>query len=384
MRKEEQKKGLEGLDINGCSQSIFLLCLMILAEETLLPCGAQAYWAFCSGKQKTKEMRPVKSDLSKRQKNFLSPLFPQWAHGGESPLEARWLVVLVQVTFECKRLVTPFTLVVLEGWVCLHVSAQVWPVGKCFATVRTPKRFLARVRAHVALQQPGPAERFAAHVALVLEVVGQKVHGHRRHWDVDFATRGALLGHLAVYAPVCLLVPAQVGGCGVGFAALAAGVPLSGSRVCCCSPPWPSVHYEKGINCVLLAYGGVPIDVATGRWGHLRTRAVRLVRITIDITMDTRVGVVDAAIDDWRMAWGGYFRDDGWVTSHDIIIRRWTQIITDVAWREREGTKSINWPWQGDWLEIRNWLVWKSLEESYLKNACLSMIHIFILMIFEC
>lgn len=111
----------------------------------------------------------------------------------------------------------------------LHVSAQVRPVGERFATVRAPERLLARVRAHVALQQPRPAERFAAHVALVLEVMGQQVHGHRRHGNVDFPTRGAFLGHLAVYAPVRLLVPAQVGGRGVGFAALAASVPLGGS-----------------------------------------------------------------------------------------------------------------------------------------------------------
>lgn len=109
------------------------------------------------------------------------------------------------------------------------MGAQVRPVGKRFTTVRTPERLLARVRAHVALQQPWPAERFAAHVALVLEVVCQQVHGHRRHGNVDFPTCGALLGHFAVYAPVRLLVPAQVGGRGIGFAALAAGVSLGGS-----------------------------------------------------------------------------------------------------------------------------------------------------------
>lgn len=265
----------------------------------------------------------------------------------------------------------------LEGWVRLHVSAQVWSVGKRFATVRTPERLLTRMRAHVALQQPGPAECFAAHVALVLEVVGQEVHGHRGHWNVDFATRGALLGHLAVYAPVCLLVPAQVGGRGVGFAALTAGVPLSGSRVCCRSPSWPSVHYEKGIHCVPLAHGCVPIDVSTGRWRHLRTRAVRLVRIAVDIAMDTRIGVVDAAIDEWRMARGGNFRDDRWVTSHDIIVRRWTQVITDVAWREREREEEVNYLTMrgggGDWLEIRNWLVLKiftgKLTECYKSDT---------------
>ena len=146
--------------------------------------------------------------------------------------------MLVQVTLERKRLVAAFTLVVLEGRVRLHVGAQVRAVSERFATVRTAERLLARVRAHVALQQPRPAERLAAHVALVLEVVGQQVHGHRRHGNVDFPTCGALLGHLAVYAPVRLLVPAQVGGRGVGFAALAAGVPLGGAPgVRCGFPP---------------------------------------------------------------------------------------------------------------------------------------------------
>lgn len=81
--------------------------------------------------------------------------------------------MLIQVTLEGERLVTPFALVVLEGGVRLHVSTQVRPVGKRFPTVRTPEWLLARVRAHVALQQPRAAERFAAHVAFVLEVVGQ-------------------------------------------------------------------------------------------------------------------------------------------------------------------------------------------------------------------
>lgn len=55
------------------------------------------------------------------------------------------------------------------------------------------------------------------------------MHGHGGHGNVDFPTGGALLRHLAVYAPVRLLVPAQVGGRGVGFAALTASVPLGGS-----------------------------------------------------------------------------------------------------------------------------------------------------------
>lgn len=174
--------------------------------------------------------------------------------------------MFVQVTLQRKRLVAPFTLVVFEGRVRLHVSAQVGAVGERFATVRAAERLLPRVRAHVALEQPRPAERFAAHVALVLEVMGQQVHGHGRHGHVDLAAGGALLGHLAVDAPVRLLVPAQVGGRGVGLAALAAGVPLAGaSGVSRAFPSGSSVHDEEGVHRVALAHGRVSVDVAAGR-----------------------------------------------------------------------------------------------------------------------
>lgn len=303
-------------------------------------------------------MRPGKLHVNK-----LKPpqSFSQGAQRGERPLETRRLIVLVQVTLECKRLVASFALIVLEGWVCLHVSTQVRPVSKRFATVRTPKRLLPRVRAHVALQQPRPAERFAAHVALVLEVVGQEVHGHRWHGDVHFPTCGALLSHLAVYAPVRLLVPAQVGGCGVGFTTLTAGVPLGsspqGSRG---FPSWSSVHDEKRIHAVSFTHSCVAVDVSPGWWRNFGPGTVWLVRIamdiTMDITMDARICVVDAAIDDRWVARGGYFRDDWWIASNHIVVRIRTQIITDVAWRDKERGKSL---WQEDWLawNLHEWLL---------------------------
>lgn len=60
---------------------------MILAEETLLPCGAQAYWAFCSGKQETKGMRPVKSDLNKQKKTLWIHYSPSELIGEKAPLK---------------------------------------------------------------------------------------------------------------------------------------------------------------------------------------------------------------------------------------------------------------------------------------------------------
>lgn len=86
------------------------------------------------------------------------------------------------------------------------------------------KGLLPRVRAHVTLKEPRPAEGLAAHIALVLEVVGEDVHGQRRHGHVHFITGGTLPGHLAVQAAVRLLVSAEVGGGGVCLSALVAGV----------------------------------------------------------------------------------------------------------------------------------------------------------------
>lgn len=74
------------------------------------------------------------------------------------------------------------------------------------------------------LKEPRSAEGLAAHIAFVLEVMGEDVHGQRRHGHVDFIAGGTLAGHLAVQAAVRLLVSAEVGGGGVRLAALVAGV----------------------------------------------------------------------------------------------------------------------------------------------------------------
>ena len=145
--------------------------------------------------------------------------------------------MLVQVGLECKAFVTALAGVVLEGRVRLHVGAQVGAVGEGFATVGTGERFLSCVGPHVALEQPGPTEGFVAHSALVLQVVGQHVHGQRRHGHVHLVARGTLPGLLAVQAAVSLLVSAQIGGRGVRLATLAAhvspfGFPFGGAAVC--------------------------------------------------------------------------------------------------------------------------------------------------------
>lgn len=152
------------------------------------------------------------------------------------PFEAGRLVVLVQVGLECEAFVAAFAGVVLEGGVCLHVGAQVGAVGEGFAAVGAGERFLPGVGPHVALQQPGPTEGLAAHRALVLQVVGQHVHGQCRHGHVHLVAGGTLPGLLAVQAAVSLLVSAQIGRRGVRLPALAAhvapfGFPFGGAAV---------------------------------------------------------------------------------------------------------------------------------------------------------
>ena len=98
-------------------------------------------------------------------------------------------------------------LVVLEGGVGLHVGPQVGPVSETLATVSTPKRLVASVRPQVTLQQPGSGEGLPTDVALVVEVVGEDVHGEGGHADVHLPAHPALLGRAGAQAQVGLLVP---------------------------------------------------------------------------------------------------------------------------------------------------------------------------------
>lgn len=210
--------------------------------------------------------------------------------------------MLVQVGLESEGLIAALASVVLEGRVCLHVGAEVGAVSEGFATVGTGEGLLPRVRAHVALQQPRPAERLAAHVALVLEVVGQDVHGQRRHGHVHLPARGTLAGHLAVQAAVRLLVSAEVGRGGVRLAALVAGVsghapgPLRGHRagagpgprptVGVALPPGPPVRDEEGIHGVALGRRvRLAAVVAAGR--HAGLRAVGLLEVRVAVLLSS-------------------------------------------------------------------------------------------------
>ena len=65
------------------------------------------------------------------------------------------------------------------------------------------------------LQQPGPGESFATELTLVVEVVGEDVHGEGRHADVHLVADVALLSVVGVQAPVGLSVPGEVTAGGV-------------------------------------------------------------------------------------------------------------------------------------------------------------------------
>ena len=58
------------------------------------------------------------------------------------------------------------------------------------------------------------------------EIVGEEMHGQRRHRDVHFVAMRTLLGAIRVQVAMSLFVARQVGGRGVAFATFVARVSL--------------------------------------------------------------------------------------------------------------------------------------------------------------
>lgn len=258
-------------------------------------------------------------------------------------LEASWLIVLVQVGLESEGLIAALASVVLEGRVCLHVGAEVWTVGKGFATVGAGKGLFPRVWPHMTLKEPRPAEGLAAHVALVLEVVGEDVHGQRRHGHVDFITGGTLAGHLAVQAAVRLLVSAEVGGGGVRLAALVAGMarracsPLLNRSVSTAAswapfmtltvslPPWAPIGDEEGIHGVTLGQG-LRFTTVEATGCHARLGAVGVLQVGVTVLPSTA-----------HLCVQGVWHRRGQLVLHLLLplVYRWRDVILDVAWVKR-------------------------------------------------
>ena len=76
-------------------------------------------------------------------------------------------------------------------------------------------RFVARVGAHVALKEPRPRERLTTDIALVIQIVGEDVHGEGRHRDVHLVANVALFGAVGIERAVGLLMTRQVGAGGI-------------------------------------------------------------------------------------------------------------------------------------------------------------------------
>ncbi len=76
-------------------------------------------------------------------------------------LDTRRFKMFVQIGFQSKGLVTPFTLKVFQCGMGLHMSPQIWPVCKCFSTMGTAIRLLTCVGSHMTLKEPRPWEIFS-------------------------------------------------------------------------------------------------------------------------------------------------------------------------------------------------------------------------------
>ena len=120
------------------------------------------------------------------------------------------LIMLVQVGLECKGLVASLALEVLESRMSLHVCPKIRTISKTFAAVGTTIGFIATVRPHVALQEPGPGKGFSTYVAFVAQVVSQDVHGQGGHGDIHLTANMAFLGTVGIKTTVRLLVPRQI------------------------------------------------------------------------------------------------------------------------------------------------------------------------------
>ena len=95
------------------------------------------------------------------------------------------------------------------------MGAQVGSVGERPPADLTGKRLLARMRSHMALQQPRTTEALAAVVALARQRVRSNVHLQGAHAGVDLRTdlAGELLAVLLVTITMelAMLVPAGLG-----------------------------------------------------------------------------------------------------------------------------------------------------------------------------
>lgn len=130
-----------------------------------------------------------------------------------------------------------WTRVLFHVRVGLQVRAQIRAVRERPVAVLARERLLARVRAYMALQQPGPAERLAAQLAYARQRVSADVHLESAQRVVRLVTvlaaerlgRGRGAGALVVRT-VVLVVFGEPGHGQVSFGARVTLVPVGGRR----------------------------------------------------------------------------------------------------------------------------------------------------------
>jgi len=132
--------------------------------------------------------------------------------------------MFVKVRLEGKGLVALAAAETLDRGMRLHVGPQIGAVGECLVAQVAFVRLLARMRAHVTLQEPRPGEGLGADGTDVGQGVSQQVHRQGRHRDVGLAASRARLAPARLQIAVRLLVAGQVGRRRVRLAALAANV----------------------------------------------------------------------------------------------------------------------------------------------------------------
>jgi len=108
-------------------------------------------------------------------------------------------------SFETARAAEP-----LGAGVGLYVCSQVGTVGECLTTQSAGEGFLSGMGSLMSAKKPRPRERLVARRAAILEVVGEEVHGQRRHRDIDLATVRTRPGVFPVDAAVGLFVTGQI------------------------------------------------------------------------------------------------------------------------------------------------------------------------------
>ena len=122
----------------------------------------------------------------------------------------RWLLMFVQVWFQCKCFSATAADVRFICRMCLDVRSEVWLVGKCFSTLLALKWFFARVGSDMTLKKPRTWKSLSAKTALAPLVVRPDVHTVGWHGNVDFVAVRTLAGFLVCDWPMSLSVSCEV------------------------------------------------------------------------------------------------------------------------------------------------------------------------------